>query len=393
MVVYRFEALDLKGRLTRGTIDADSLQDAKQKLVKRQVLATSVSAMESKVRKALSKREVLLLTREIARLLRAGLPLYETLNALEEKYRNQRPHQILLDLCISIRNGEPFSKSLEMHSHSFDLLYCSMIANAERSGNLPQALEEMARLLEKQAKIRKELTSTFLYPALLSGFCLIVLSILLFFVVPSLFELFEDRPLHPFTAFVFACSKFALKSKWVLLLFALCCAGAMIWSFLTSKGQSFASKVLLSLPILSDLFAKVALVRFFRASATLIEGGMPALFALNQAVATLRHPQLEKILQEAFKKLSEGTSLQAALENQTMIPSLIPRMLGIAQEAGSLPLMMHQIAQIYEEDLEVVFANFSAFAQPVLLIILGAIVGFVLLAVLLPLTDVSTFAN
>ena len=120
---------------------------------------------------------------------------------------------------------------------------------------------------------------------------------------------------------------------------------------------------------------------------------MPALFALNQAVATLRHPQLEKILQEAFKKLSEGTSLQAALENQTMIPSLIPRMLGIAQEAGSLPLMMHQIAQIYEEDLEVVFANFSAFAQPVLLIILGAIVGFVLLAVLLPLTDVSTFAN
>ena len=394
MPVYRFEALDEKGKIAHGTIDADSLQDAKQRLFKRQVLVTAVLPVKLKQEKqALSKRETLFLTRDIARLLRAGLPLYETLTALEEKYRGQKTHRILLDLCACIRNGDPFSKALEAHSGSFDILYRSMISNAERSGNLPQALEEMARLLEKQALIRKQMVSTFLYPGLLGSFCLIVLSILLFFVIPSLFELFEGRPLHPFTAFVFACSKFALQAKWGLLVIASLFLAALFWMIFSEKGQKIAMRQILYLPFLKELFIKVALVRFFRASATLVEGGVPAILALGQAVPTLRHPRLEETLQGALKQLVAGESLHNALSQKQMIPPLIPRMLGIAQEGGNLPSMMHQIAQIYEEDLEVAFANFSAFAQPILLIILGGIVGFVLLAVLLPLTDVSTFTT
>jgi len=147
------------------------------------------------------------------------------------------------------------------------------------------------------------------------------------------------------------------------------------------------------MPFISDLLAKAALSRFFRASATLIEGGLPALFALQQANSTLRHPMLEQSMNEAFQSLSQGETLQTALQGRSYIPPLVPRMLGIALEGGNLSSMMHQIASIYEDDMEKTIERITSMVQPILLLALGGMVGFVLLSVLLPLTDVSTFST
>jgi general secretion pathway protein F len=394
MPIFQYEAINERGRKIKGIIDADTSMDAKQKLIRRQILVTAVTAMEPDRGVSLRKSQVLTFTRELVRLLGAGLPLYESLSILEEKYHSERCiHKLLLELCDQIRSGQPFSRALQRHKGSFDVLYTSMVANAEHSGHLAKTLKELVCLIERQQYVQKTLFNAFLYPALLSAFCLVVLSVLLFFVVPSLFELFEGRSLHPFTSFVFACSKLALRAKWGLAALLGATATGIGWSVVSLRGRILFRKAMLRIPMLSDLLAKAALARFFRASATLIEGGLPAMAALQQAKLTMLHPMLERSIDQAMVSLSQGEVLSKALEGRLGIPSMVPRMLGIAIEGGDLPSMMHQIASIYEEDLEKMIQRVTSLIQPILLLTLGAIVGFVLLSVLLPLTDVSTFAT
>ncbi len=394
MPIFDYKALDGRGKTIRGAIDAESLQDAKQKLARKQILAIHVALVKkAKMGCPLKRQDLQLLTREMARLLQAGLPLYETLAALEEKYRSHQAHSLLLDLCDQIRSGRQLSKAAEAHPLAFDPLCSAMIASAEKSGRLGAALEDLSKMLARELQMKKQLVSALLYPALLGGFCLIVLSALLFFVVPSLFELFEGRNLHPFTRVVFACSRAAVGAKGYLAAALAVSIGAGYLGFATPRGRQRIKAVFFRLPGLSDLLAKASLARFFRASATLVQGGIPALFAFRHAIGSLQHAGLQASIESAIAQLSEGASFQKALEGRPFIPPLVPRMMAIAQEGGNLCGMMDQIASIYEEELERSFSLLSSLLQPVLLLILGGIVGFVLLSVLLPLTDVSTFAS
>ncbi len=395
MPLYEYRAVSEAGKKFRAVIDADSLQDAKLKLIRRQIAAIQIEALEDKKLKIkLEKADLLNLTREIGRLLHAGLPLFEALSALEEKYRGQKSHKLLLDLCDHLRCGYSFSQSLSRHSDTFDLLYISMIANSEKTGNLIHALNELAELLNKQLAMRRAIVSALLYPALLSGFCLVILSTLLFYVVPSLQELFDNQSsLHPFTKLVFAASHFVRNSKGIL---AICLASFASCILLLFFSKSWKKKLLalsLRLPFLKEFFAKVAFVRFFRAAATLMDGSLPLIESFDQAKRLMQHPELEKVIANAEEKIAEGEEIHKTFENNAMVPPLIPRMIAIAEEGGKLPFMMKQIAQIYEEELEKTLTRFASLAQPILLLILGAVIGFVLLSVLLPMTDMSSFAT
>ncbi|MBI3508943.1 MAG: type II secretion system F family protein [Chlamydiia bacterium] len=394
MALYQYWALDKKGKKNEGTIDADSLAEAKWKLLQSQIAVIQIAPLAAKqIKTGLSRTELLHLTRELARLLQAGLPLFESLSALEEKYQKQKPHRLLLDLADRIRSGESFSSALAHHADCFHVLYIAMVSNAEKTGKLAEALEELAAWIGRQLKLRKQMISTLLYPALLATFCFVVLGALLFYVVPSLRELFEGRELHPFTQIVFSASAFACRAKGWLALFALLCIALCFGVYLLPRWKNGVLAKLYRMPGISPIFAKIAFVRFCRASATLLEGGVPALSAFPQARRVMRHPALERVIAGAEQKLMQGEPFYAGLEGHPLIPSLVPRMIAIAEQGGRLPFMMSQIAHIYEEELEASFSHFTALAQPLLLLLLGAIVGFVLLSVLLPLTDVSSFAT
>ncbi|MBX7067113.1 MAG: type II secretion system F family protein [Parachlamydiales bacterium] len=394
MPLYEYTAISDAGKKVKATIDADSLQDAKLKLIRRQIAVVQLESLSGKkLQVRLSKTDVLNLTREIARLLQAGLPLFETLSALEEKYRGQKTHKLLLDLCDSVRSGYSFSQSLARHPEIFDLLYISMVANSEKTGSLGLALKDLAELLNRQLQVRKQIVSALLYPALLSGFCLVILSALLFYVIPSLRELFEGRELHPFTKIVFAASQFACNSKAILSILFIAIISLATFAAFSKPWKEKLFTFSLRLPILKEFFARVAFVRFFRAAATLLDGSLPLIQAFDQARRVMRHPTLETVIADAEEKIAQGQPIHKTFENHPLIPPLIPRMIGIAEEGGKLPFMMHQIAQIYEEELEKTLTRFASLAQPVLLLLLGTIIGFVLLSVLLPMTDVSSFAT
>jgi general secretion pathway protein F/type IV pilus assembly protein PilC len=394
MPLYQYDAINEKGKKYRATLDADSLQDAKLKLIKRQIPVLQVESIEGKkLKNSLSKSELLGLTQELARLLQAGLPLYETLSALEEKYRKQKAHSLLLSLSDLVKSGLSFSTALSRHPETFDLLYISMVANAEKTGRLAKALQELGDLIDRQLKVKKQILSALLYPALLTGFCLIVLSSLLFYVIPSLRELFEGRELHPFTSLVFAASSLACKGKWILLFVLLSFLSFLSATLYSPRLKEKMYKILCKAPFFKSLFLKVAFVRFSRASATLLEGGLPLIQAFSQARHVMGHPLLEEVIRRAEERISQGEPVHAPFQNHPMVPPLISRMLGIAEEGGKLPFMLDQIARIYEDELEKTLTHFATVAQPLLLLILGGIIGFVLLSVLLPMTDVSSFTT
>jgi len=392
MATFRYQALLPNGRKTSGFINADDLNDAKQKLLRREFLLLRIKLLSSKKTPgSLRKHDLFLFTKELAKLLQAGLPLFEALLALEEKYRNYKCHPIILDLCEKVKQGFSFSHALKQHPDNFDSLYLCMIENAERSGNLQGALEELAALISRQLNLRKQLLTAIMYPSLLSVFCLVVLSTLLFYVIPSLAELFEGRRLNPFTAFVLSWSRTANQNKGLIALIFLLVASFLSFCFSAPRGKKWLITLGMHLPIAGSLLIKVALIRFCRSSGALLLAGVPILETLGLAKRVMGHPLLEKIIGRAEQNVLEGGKISERLKETSLIPPLVTRMLAIAEEGGNIPVMLQHIAQIYEDELEKNLHRLTQIAQPVLLLFIGAVVGFVLLSVLLPLTDVSSF--
>lgn len=392
MPLFRYLAVNTLGRSIKGVIDADSLSVAKERLRKQQILVTSVIPIKSKQDEQVLTRPLLLsFTREIAQLLKAGLPLYESLLTIEEKHRKNKAHPLFLSLCDYLREGALLSTALKSYPSTFDRIYLSMVQVAEQSGNLATIFEQLAQLIARQQKLKKQLVSTLAYPTFLAFFCFLVVCGLLFFVIPSVKELFDGRIMHPVTELVLALSNWANDNVPLLLGFFGC---ILISPFLILRSVSaklYIYKLSLRLPLFKTLILHSALVRFCRSLGMLLSGSVPLLEALSLSKNVVKSPLLEEAITLAEKRVGSGERLSAAFAGAPLIPSLVMRMLSLAEETGKMGDAFVNLSEIYEEEMEKHLSQLSTFLQPALLIVLGAVVGLVVLSILLPLTDVSSF--
>lgn len=388
MAFYKYHALSDLGKKISGVIDAESLSQATQKLNAQKILILKLKKLNRQTN--IPKNAVLIFTQELARLIKAGLALYESLLTMEEKYRGTKTHPLLLDLLERIKRGDKLSSAIA-DQPIFSPLYVSMIANAEETGDLVCALEELAILLSKQDKLKKEIVSALIYPGILSGFCLFVLFSLLYYVVPSLSDLFQGKNLHPMTTFVLSLSNFANSYKLHLFLSMVALGSGIFLCFLFEKSRKKVTQILLGLPLIKTLFLNLSLIRFSRALSSLLKGGVPFIKGVSLSREVLSHPKLHQEIEITEKGVLEGKKFSNLLKSSTLIPPLFSRLIAIAEESGKLDAMLSQIAIMYEEEVEKTLNRITSILQPLLLIVLGLIVGFVLLAVLLPLTDVNSF--
>ncbi len=392
MPLFRYEAFNESGKRIIGVIDADSLLLAKERLLKQQVMLIDL-AMQEKKEISLDRSLLLSFTRELAQLLEAGLPLYESLLTIEEKYRHHKCHALFLDLCDRLKCGASLSSSLARYPKSFNEIYLSLVKAGEGSGTLASVFEELATLIARQQKLRKQLISALTYPAILFSFCLLVTMGLLLFVIPSMQELFEGRSLHPMTQFVLSLSRILKTHGFLILLFLSSFVAGVVLLFRSRKGKMYLQHLSLKIPFVNDLLLRSALTRFCGCCGLLIEGGVPLLDALNLSRKTMKLDLLEEVIEKAEKKIVEGRALSAELKDSPLVPSLVVRMLSIAEETGRMGPIFLKLSEIYDEELEKNLMQLSTFLQPALLLTLGAIVGLVVLSILLPLTDVSSFLS
>lgn len=393
MPLYQYQALDSQGSKHKGLIEASSERDAKEKLKSQGLMISSLA-----VKSGLSSKENLTgddlqaFTLQLSQLVNAGLPLYESLNAIEEQYRKEPYHRTILNLCEQIKAGSRLSEAMSMYPKSFDKLYCAMIAAGEAVGALSVVLDKLTQLIGKQNKLKKDIVTAMIYPAILAGFSLLVIGVLLGFVVPSIEGIFADRELNGFTQFVLSLSHFFRDYWWAYIPLL---GGSLIFAVIkvrTTQGKQWLERRVLKIPLLRTLVIQASLARFCRTLGTLQQGGLTMLDSLRIARGVMKNVVLEEEIKKAEQKIIEGSLLSIELSRSPHIPPMVSRMLAIGEDSGNTASLCNKIADMYEGELEKTINRGMALAQPVILIVMGGIIGLVMVAILLPLTDIASFS-
>lgn len=391
MTLFQYAAVSAEGRKLIGLINADSIELAKERLRKQKVLVTRVTPYTKKGEEMKISSPLLIgFTRDLHVLLRAGLPLYESLITLEEKYRRTKLHAIFLDLSDQVREGRLFSSVLRDYPKIFDPVYISMVKAGEESGSLEQSFKELEKLIGREHALKKRISAAMIYPLFLGTFCLTVISVLLFFLIPSMSELFEERTLHPMTQFILSLSRFLNTHMVPVFISSASFILGIFFLVRHPRGKEKIRALLLHIPLVKRLFSEIILGRFCRVFSILFNGGVTMIESLRLSKQVMKHASFEKIISDVEKKVLEGGKLSEELRESPLIPSLMIRMLAVAEESGRIAEMMHHLSGIYEDDVEKSLSKLTSLIQPVMLLFLGIVVAVILLAVLLPLTDVSS---
>jgi general secretion pathway protein F/type IV pilus assembly protein PilC len=393
MPLFYYRAINPSGKKQKGFIEAFNERDAKQKLREQGVFVTQLTTKSSLLSSQNLKGENLYnFTTLLTQLISSGIPLYESLIAIEEQYRGTTTHRVILSLAEQVKGGARLSQAMASFPESFDNLYCAMVAAGESSGSLDTVLEKLSVLLRKRLHLKKEINTALIYPAILATFAMIVVGVLLGFVIPSIEGIFAERKLNKFTQFVISLSHFARDWWWVYIPLVI---GSILIAYFQLKKpgpQLWMLKNMVRLPLIGKVMIEAAMSRFCRTLATLTTGGLPLIEGIRLSKGTLQNPMLETDIENAEKKIIEGSHLSQELAKSRYIPQLVPRMLAIGEETGHLPVMLNKVADIYEDELDKTLKRTLALMQPIILIVMGVIIGTVLIAILLPLTDLSSLS-
>lgn len=393
MPLYSYETIE-HGEKQRGVLAADSYEEAKDTLLKEERFILTLQPLK-KTARLTSFPTILLIdfTRSLSQLLKAGLPLFESLLTLEEKYCKTPQHALFLDLADKVKEGSSLSTALRNYPKYFDQIYISMVAAGEKTGDLAQAFADLTSLITRLHRVRSQLRSAMAYPLFLLAFAGGIIIALFYFLIPSLSELFEGRTLHPLTRAIIATSTW-LTTHTVSLVATLAIAFVSIFFFFRyGPGKKLLYTLALKLPYLRPTLTAATLSRFCQTLGLLLGGGVPILLAMNFAKHAMKSPLFEAAVQKAEEGVAQGQKLSDELAKSPLFPSMVTRLLAIAEATGHQAEMLGKIAAIYEEDLDKRLKALTTMIQPVMLLLLALIVGLVVISVLLPLTDVSSFLN
>ncbi|MBA3958525.1 MAG: type II secretion system F family protein [Parachlamydiaceae bacterium] len=391
MPMFQYQALDRLGKSKKGFIEAHNEREARTLLRDQGVMVKTLSLQaKSSSKENLHGEKLVTFTMQLAQLVSAHVPLYESLVALEEQYRTDSCHRVILSLCEQIKAGTSLSDAMSQFPNSFDKLYRAMIAAGESVGALDVVLNRLSHLLTKQMKLKGQIKTAMIYPGILACFSLLIIAMLLGFVVPSIEGIFEDRPLNGFTSFVLAVSRFFRNYWWIYLPVIVGSITYIVIKLRSEAGKLWMQRNLLKIPIVKTLVIQTAVARFCRTMGTLQQGGLPIIESLHISRGVMGNVVLEEEIKQAESKIIEGSSLSAELKRSKWIPPLVSRMLAVGEDSGSSITMLNKLAEMYEDELEKSLDNVMALAQPVILIFMGAIIGTILMAILLPLTDISS---
>ncbi|MCE5294234.1 MAG: type II secretion system F family protein [Chlamydiales bacterium] len=387
-MIYDYKAFTKQGKPAKGTIEAGSAKDAKDKLREMQLIVSSLEP-QKKGRKQLklSKDQLLIFTSQLSQLLSSQIPLYESLLALEEQAREEPYHPVILGLTERIKRGSSLSQAMQDFSQSFSPLYRALISAGEAVGNLELALNRLNNFLVHDNKIRKQLASALIYPALLTGLLVVAITVLVGFVIPALEQLFEDKDIPQFTKMVFSTAKF-LREWGILVVGSLVGLGVYIFYRLRNpKTVASIQRNILHIPLINRYVILSSLSRFARTLGTLLEGGLPLTISLAYAKEALGNARMSEIMQRVEHRIIEGIPFSTELSRYKEVPTLFSRMVLIGEESGKLASMLTQLAGLYEEETERTLTRVVSLAQPVMLLLMGALIGGVLLSILMPLSS------
>jgi general secretion pathway protein F len=335
--------------------------------------------------------ELALLTRQIATLLGAGLPLVAALGALLEQTENQRLSRILSQVREGVNEGKSFHEVLGEHPRSFPEVYRNMVRSGEASGTLPLVLSRLADFLEGSVAFRQKLQAALVYPILMTLLGAGILWFLLTSVVPRVTSIFDDmqKALPAPTRMLLATSNALQEYGWLAVPILLLVFLGLRRYGRTPAGRYVLHGLVLRTPALGRFVRLVAVSRFSKTLGTLLTGGVPLLTALDISRAVLGNAVLERAVEQVRDDVREGRSLRDALRATRQFPSVMCQMVGVGEESGSLDELLLKVSDAFEGQVEAAVATLTSLLEPLMILGMGLAVGFVVLAILLPIFEMS----
>ncbi len=441
MPIYEWKGFDSSGKKASGVIDADSPRDARVKCKRRNVLVTDMvetrggrkvkkgalaKSKKPKAKKAKgretaaskslgrlrdqlsaargrgadgksgvrSKRrveEVATFTRQLATLTRAGIPITEAMRAIIEQTENKRLNMLYRDLRERIAQGTPTADALAAHPDYFDDLNVSMVRAGEASGHLDEVLLKMSEFMQEQSRVRNQVQAAMMYPVVMMIVGFAVVAVLIAFVVPKITVMLENQktelPLP--TRILQDASDFLLAYWWVLFLLGIFGMLAFNLVYSSDKGRLRVDTRMLKLPIFGDLLKKQAIARFAQTFATLLSSGVPVVRCLEVNRTVLGNRLMENTIDDVRQKILEGADIAGPIKASGVFPPLLGYMIAVGEQSGELDTMMGQIGEAYQEEVEIATRKFTSLIEPVLILVLAVLVGFIIMAILWPVLQMT----
>jgi general secretion pathway protein F len=401
MPVYEYKAFNKKGKTVNGIVDADSTQEARTKLREQEVFITDLmetTAVPEKKGSApivlfsrIRPMDVSVMIRQLSTLLNAGIPLLEALSAIIDQHDHKGLKKILSQVRESVREGRSFADALAPHTRAFTPLMVNMIRSGESSGSLEIVLLRLADFLEQQVNTKRKVQSAMTYPVVTICIAILILLFLLVKVVPSVTQIFSDmqQTLPLPTAILITASEF-LKNYWWLFLLVLIAAFSGIKAYTkTPAGQVQFDSLKLKMPLFGSLFRKVAISRFSRTLGTLLKNGVPLLDALDIVKNVVGNRILESTIEDARIKIGEGSTIHDPLRRSGVFPSTMIHMINVGEKSGTLEDMLNKVADITDNEINTTIDTLTSLMEPVMILGLAIIVGFIVFSILLPIFEIS----
>lgn len=407
MPVYQYRGYKADGGSATGIVDAESPKVARLKLRKDGVFPTEMAEQEGAKpivarsgsgpvagvgrSPALSVNDVALMTRQMATLLVAGLPLVDALGVLMDQMEKKSVKGLLADLRESIRGGASFSAVLERYPKDFSSIYVHMVRAGEASGALDQILFRLAEFLDKQLALKNKVTNAILYPAIMLVVGTLVLFFLLTFVVPKITAVFaHSKQALPWPTVVLMEISHFCSDYWMVLLGMVLVGIWMTRRFLrTETGHVMADRLLLKLPLIGQVARMVSISRLASTLATMLSSGVQLLDALDVSKRVMNNRILEQAVEEARQNIREGETIAEPLKRSGEFPPLVTHMIAVGEKSGEMEEMLRRIGQIYDGEVDRVITRFTSLLEPVMIVVMGVIVLFIVVAILLPIFEMG----
>jgi general secretion pathway protein F len=404
MAVFEFRGIEVRsGKASKGVRDAESPKALRALLRKEGILLTEATEEKERHRRAMKDidlfsrlrqpkaSEVSVMTRQLATLVRAGVPLVDSLSAMMEQVEKESLVRVLGQVRESVNQGTAFAKSLEQHPKVFPTLYCNMVAAGEASGNLEGVLERLADFMEGQARLKDKVVAALAYPVLMSLIGVLVVSLLMVTVVPKVTAIFDNLgQALPWNTVLLIFVSRAMAAYWWAI--AIVVAG-MIYAFLrwkkTPKGRLRWDAFRLRAPIFGRLNLLASVARFTRTLATLLASGVQLLRAMEIGRNVLENARLEAVVSEAIGSIREGESIAEPLKRSKAFPPMVTHMIAVGERTGQLEAMLENVARAYEADVETKVVALTSLLEPLLILVLGVGVGFIVISILMPLMQMN----
>ena len=382
---YQFEGRNLStDSIVRGEVVAKNEEDARQKLARRQIRVLQLTKMKSAREKKITQQDITVFTRQLSTMMKAGLPLMQAFDIVAKGHSNAAVTRLLMDIRNDVEQGESLGTAFSRHPKYFDKFYCNLVAAGEAGGVLEGLLDKLALYKEKTQAIKKKVKSALTYPII----------VMMMFVLPEFGKVYSSMgaELPPLTQFMMNISNAFVDYGWLIILGLI--GGVVGLIKFHQSSPAFQKKVdswLLKLPIFGAIVRKATLARWARTTATLFAAGVPLVEVLESVAGASGNIIYEEATMVIRSKVNQGLSLTSGLQGAgpDMFPNMMVQMTSIGEESGALDDMLNKIAEFYEEEVDAAVASLSSLMEPVIMVVLGVIIGTILVAMYLPLFNLG----